>query len=93
MDGTADNVIELATEYLYETFGMADEILDGSDYLMGDYTAPMPMFWAIRRYTQFKLDLERFLNVAAYFDRMRTRDSVELLTFERDTIEEFKQAA
>ena len=56
VDGTADNVIELATEYLYETFGMADEILDDSDYLMGDYTAPDAyMFWAIRQYTQFKL--------------------------------------
>ena len=95
VDGTADNVIELATEYLYETFGMADEILDGSDYLMGDYTAPDAyMFWAIRRYTQFKLNLDRFPNVAVYFDRMQTRDSVKkLLTFERDTIEEFKRAA
>ena len=75
--------------------GWPTEILDGSDYLMGDYTAPDAyMFWAIRRYTQFKLDLERFPNVAAYFDRMRTRDSVKkLLTFEWDTIEEFKQAA
>ena len=45
--GTADNVIELATEYLYETFGMADEILDGSDYLMGDYGPDAYMFWAV----------------------------------------------
>ena len=62
---------------------------------MGDYTAPDAYrFWAIRRYTQFKLDLDRCPNVAAYFDRMQTRDSVKrLLTFERDTIEEFKRAA
>ena len=95
IDGTADDVVEHAASYLYETFGMADEILNGSDYLMGDYTAPDAyFFWAIRRYTQFKLDLDRFPNVAGYFERMQGRSSVQkLLAFERETIEEFKRAA
>ena len=95
VDGTADDVIEHAAAYLYETFGMADEMLDGQDYLMGDYSAPDAyFFWAVRRYTQFKLDLDRFPNVSAYFDRMQTRDSVQkLLAFEKETIEEFKRAA
>ena len=95
IDGTADNVIEHAAEYLYETFGLAEDMLDGNDYLMGDYTAPDAYFyWAIRRFTQFRLDLDRFPNVSAYYDRMQTRDSVKkLLAFERETIEEFKRAA
>lgn len=95
IDGTAEHIVEHAAEYLYETFGMADEILDGNDYLMGDYAAPDAyFFWAVRRYTQFKLDLGKFPNVAAYFERMQTRESVQkLLAFEKETIEEFKRAA
>ncbi|MEE2997559.1 MAG: glutathione S-transferase family protein [Pseudomonadota bacterium] len=95
IEGTAENVIEHAAEYLYEAFGMADEILAGSEYLMGDYTAPDAYFyWAIRRYTQFKLDLSRFPNVAAFYERMQTRESIKkLLAFERETIEEFKRRA
>jgi len=95
IEGTAKNVVEHASEYLYETFGLADEMLEGIDYLMGDYSASDAyFFWAIRRFTQFKLDLDRFPNVSAYYGRMQTRDSVQkLLTFERETIEEFKRAA
>jgi glutathione S-transferase len=95
IEGTAENVVEHAAEYLYEAFGMANEILHGSEYLMGDYMAPDAyFFWAIRRYTQFKLDLNRFPNVAAFYERMQTRESVKkLLAFERETIEEFKRAA
>ena len=95
IEGSAENVVEHASEYLYETFGLAEEMLEGRDYLMGDYSAPDAyFFWAIRRFTQFKLDLDRFPNVSAYFERMQTRDSVQkLLTFERETIDEFKRAA
>ena len=50
-------------------------------------------FWAIRRYTQFKLDLNRFPNIAAYYARMQARDSVKrLMEFQKETIEEFKRA-
>ncbi|PPR10244.1 MAG: Glutathione S-transferase GST-6.0 [Alphaproteobacteria bacterium MarineAlpha11_Bin1] len=95
IDGTAENVIELGSGYLEECFGIANEILDGKDYLMGDYTAPDAyFFWAVRRFTQFKMDLNRFPNVLEYFERMRMRPSVEkLMTFEKTTIEGFKSVA
>ena len=93
-EGTEENVVEHAAQYLYEAFALADKILEDNDYLMGDYTAPDAyFFWAVRRYTQFKLDLNRFPNIAAYYARMQTRSSVKrLMEFQKETIEEFKRA-
>ena len=95
IDGTADSVVAHASNALYELFGLANELLDGRDYLLGDFTAPdAHFFWCTRRFTQFKLDLARFPNVVAHFERMQTRPSVQsLLAFEKETIEGFKKAA
>ena len=85
VEGTADSVVAHASAALHE----------GRDYLMGDFTAPdAHFFWCTRRFTQFKLDLTPFPNVAAHFERMKTRPSVQkLLAFEEETIEGFKRAA
>lgn len=95
VDGTADSVISHAAEALNENFAIADEMLDGKDYLLGDFTAPdAHFFWCTRRFTQFKLDLSAYPNVVAHFERMQTRPSVQkLLAFEKETIEGFKRAA
>ena len=95
VDGTADSVVAHASAALHENFALANELLDGRDYLMGDFTAPdAHFFWCTRRFTQFKLDLNPFPNVAAHFERMQTRSSVQkLLAFEKETIKGFKRAA
>lgn len=95
VDGTADAVLAPAVAALQENFGIANELLEGQDYLMGDFTAPdAHFFWCTRRATQFKLDLSAFPNVLAHFERMQTRPSVQkLLAFEKETIEGFKRAA
>lgn len=95
VDGTADSVVAHASAALNENFGLANELLEGRDYLMGDFTAPdAHFFWCTRRFTQFKLDLSPFPNVEAHFERMKSRESVQkLLAFEKDTIEGFKRAA
>ena len=95
VDGTADSVVAYAAEALNENFTLANEMLDGRDYLLGEFTAPdAHFFWCTRRFTQFKLDLSPFPNVVAHFERMQTRPSVQkLLAFEKETIEGFKRAA
>lgn len=95
VDGSGDAIIEKAISVLNECYAIADDTLDGRDYLMGDFSAPDAyFFWCIRRSTQFKLDLSAFPNVMAHFERMQTRSSVQkLLAFEKDTIEGFKRAA
>jgi glutathione S-transferase len=95
IDGTTDSVVAHAAAALHENFALANELLDGRDYLMGDFTAPdAHFFWCTRRFTQFKLDLSAYPNVTAHFERMQTRPSVQkLLAFEKETIEGFKRAA
>ena len=95
VDGTADSVVAHAAGALDELFGLANDLLDGKGYFMGDFTAPdAHFFWCTRRATQFKLDLSAHRNVTAHFERMQTRPSVQkLLAFEKETIEGFKAAA
>lgn len=95
IDGTADSVVAHASAALHENFALANELLDGRDYFMGDFTAPdAHFFWCTRRFTQFKQDLSAYTNVVAHFERMQTRPSVQkLLAFEKETIEGFKRAA
>ena len=95
IDGTADSVVAHATEALRENFSLANDLLEGRDYFMGDFTAPdAHFFWCTRRATQFKIDLAAYTNVTGHFARMQTRPSVQkLLAFEKDTIEGFKRAA
>lgn len=95
VDDTGAAIIEKATAALNECFAIANDILDGRDYLMGDFRAPDAyFFWCIRRATQFKLDMSAFPNVMSHFERMQTRPSVQkLLAFEKETIEGFKRAA
>jgi glutathione S-transferase len=51
-------------------------------------------FWRFRRGSQFDLDLSKFANCSAHFERMRARTSVQkLLAYERAIKQEFAQAA
>ncbi len=91
----ADNVKAHATEALDETYGIADEMLAGREWFFDHFTAPdAHFFWCCRRGTQFGLDLGKFKNVSAHFERMQARPSVQkLLAFEKDVQAQFAKAA
>jgi glutathione S-transferase len=93
--GTEESVRRLAAEFVYESFRLADGLLDGREYFFDHFTAPdAHFFWCFRRATQFKLDLAGFKNCAAHFARMQTRDSVQkLLNFEKEVQVQFASAA
>jgi glutathione S-transferase len=93
--GAADSVRNFAVEALTECFDIADNMLSGHDYFFDQFTAPDGhFFWCCRRATQFDIDLSGWSNVAAHFDRMHTRASVQkLLAFEKEVQAEFAAAA
>ena len=63
----------------------SDELLAGRDFFFEHFTAAdAHFFWCFRRATQFELDLSKFANCKAHFERMKTRPSVQkLLNFEK----------
>ena len=93
--GAEERVHQLAAEFVYETFDIADGLLEGREYFFDHFTAPdSHFFWAFRRATQFELDLGRFTNCQAHFERMQGRASVKkLLAYEKDVLAEFATAA
>ena len=51
-------------------------------------------FWTFRRGTQFDLDLAKFTNCTAHFERMQTRPSFQkVLAYEKEVRESFAKAA
>ena len=94
-EGSADAIVKAAHAALHENFAIADDLLDGKDYLLGDFTAPdAHFFWCTRRATQFEVDLSGYKNVLAHHELMKTRDSVQkLLAFEKETLDGFAKAA
>jgi glutathione S-transferase len=93
--GGEASIVANARHGIEECFGIAHDLLDGQDYFFGDFTAPdAHFFWCCRRATQFGIELGPFANVAAHFDRMQTRASVQkLLGFEKEVLEGFAAAA
>lgn len=89
--GTEESVSRIAAEFLAETNGIAEEMLEGREYFFDHFTAPdAHFFWCVRRGTQFDIDLEPYPNVRAHFARMQTRPSVQkLLAFEKETQQSF----
>src|SRR5438105_3832062 len=84
--GDSDRVIKFATEGLFEKFRIADDKLPGREYFFDHFTEPdAPFFWCCRRATQLEVDISGFPTVAAHFERMQERASVnKLLAFEKD---------
>lgn len=93
--GASDGVVKFATEALFETFHIADELLAGRDYFFDHFTAPdAHFFWCCRRATQLEVSIADFPNVAAHFKRMLERASVkQLLAFEKEVNEGFAKVA
>lgn len=95
LPGAGDSVRKLAQEQLFENYQIADDLLEGREFFFDRFTAPdAHFFWCFRRGTQFALDLSRFKNCTAHFERMKTRPSVQkLLAFEKSVLDEFAAAA
>jgi glutathione S-transferase len=93
--GTAESVRRFAADSLYEAFGIAEAQLAGRDWFFDHFTAPdAHFFWCFRRATQFDLELARFRNCQAHFERMQGRPSVQkVLTFEKSVLDSFARAA
>ena len=93
--GSEDSVKRHAAEHLFETYGIADDMLAGRDYFFDHFTAAdAHFFWCFRRGTLFNLDLSQFGNCMAHFERMKLRPSVQkLLAFEKSVQAEFAKAA
>ena len=93
--GSADSVRQLAAEQLDENFAIANDLLAGREFFFDHFTAPDAHFyWCQRRARQFELDLARYRNCLAHFDRMESRPSVQkLLAFEKSVLAEFARAA
>jgi glutathione S-transferase len=98
MPGSEDSVKRCAQKLLDEHFTVADRLLAGREWFFDHFTAvDAYFFWCFRRATLFKLeylDLARFKNCMAHFERMKQRPSVQqLLAFEAQVQGEFAQAA
>jgi len=89
------SVRKLAADNLYENFKIADDMLAGREYLFDHFTAAdAHFFWCFRRATQFELDLAKFANCQAHFQRIGNRPSAQkVLTYEKSVQAEFAKAA
>jgi glutathione S-transferase len=93
--GADESVKRLASENLFENFAIADELLAGREFFFEHFTAPdAHFFWCFRRARQLEVDLSKFKNCQAHFERMKTRPSAQkLLDFEKTVQAEFAKAA
>jgi len=93
--GSEDSVRRLAADAVYENFAIGEDLLAGREYFFDHFTAvDAHFFWCFRRATQFELDLARFKNCLAHFERMQGRPSVQkLLAFEKEVQAGFAKAA
>ena len=93
--GADESVRRLAAGQLYENYQIADELLAGREYFFGHFTAAdAHFFWCFRRGTQFELDLAKYKNCQAHFDRLQNRSSVQqCIAHEKAVQAEFAKAA
>ena len=89
------SVRKLAAEQLDENFAIADDMLKGREFFFDHFTAAdAHFFWCFRRATQFELDLAKFTNCQAHFQRIGNRPSAQkLLAYEKSVQAEFAKAA
>jgi glutathione S-transferase len=92
---TGASVRRLAADVLYENFQIADDLLAGREFFFDHFTAAdAHFFWCFRRATQFELDLSKFKNCMAHFDRIGARPSAQkVLAYEKSVQAEFAKAA
>src|SRR5277367_3836759 len=86
-----ESVRKLAKGLLFENYKIADDMLAGREYFFDHFTAAdAHFFWCLRRGFEFNLDLSRFSNCLAHFERLKGRPSVQkLLAFEKSVQQKF----
>jgi glutathione S-transferase len=80
---------------LFENFQIAEEMLAGREFFFDHFTAAdAHFFWCFRRATQFELDLGKFKNCWAHFERIGARPSAQkVVAYEKSVQAEFAKAA
>ncbi|MEK9684381.1 MAG: glutathione S-transferase family protein [Rhodospirillaceae bacterium] len=93
MSEAAEGIVSNSAAAIYESFEIADDMLAGRRWFFDRFIpADMHFFWCFRRAQQFKLDIERFSNCQAHFERVTLEPSVQkLLNFEQSVQERFDQ--
>ena len=89
--GADESVRRSAKEMLFETYKIADDMLQGREFFFDHFTAAdAHFFWCLRRGVQLDVDHNGFPNCAAHFERMMTRPSVQkALDFEKSVLDVF----
>jgi glutathione S-transferase len=95
LPGADESVRRLAAGQLYENFQIAEDLLAGREYFFDHFTAAdVHFFWCFRRGTQFELDLAKYRNCHAHFQRLHARPSIQqCLAHEKTVQAEFAKAA
>jgi glutathione S-transferase len=88
LQNTGESVRRLAEKLLHESYWIADDMLAGREYFFDHLTAAdAHFFWCLRRGLQLEVDISKFKNCAAHFERIKSRPSVQKL----DAFEELVQ--
>lgn len=76
--GSEDSTRRIAGKALLENFQLANQLLEGRDFLLESFSAAdVYLFWCFRRSGFFKdLDLSQFENVIAHSKRLSSRPSI-----------------
>lgn len=84
LPGSEDSVRRLAEKRLFENLQIAEQMLDGRDWLFSHFSAADAyFFWCFRRTMQPHAQFAGLKNCAAHFERMSQRASVKTaLAFE-----------
>ena len=95
MPGSEEGVRRAAQKLLHEKFQLAESLLADTDWFFRRFTlADAFFFWCFRRAMQFDLDIGRFANCRAHFDRVSQRASVQkLIDFESMTVQAMQSRA
>ena len=95
LPGSEESVKRVANKMLFEDLAIADGLLAGREFFFDHFTAPDAyFFWCFRRALSFKLELSRFTNCAAHFERMKQRPSVQkVLVHEKQVQDAFAKTA
>jgi glutathione S-transferase len=95
LPGAEESVRRLARDLLFENYQIADDMLERRDYFFDHFTAAdAHFFWCFRRGSQLNVELARFKNCSAHFERMKARASVrKVLAFEQSVQDEFPRSA
>lgn len=78
LPGSEDSVKRVGNKLLFEDLALADGLLAGREWFFDHFTAvDAYFFWCFRRALSFRLELSKFKNCIAHFERMRQRASVQ----------------